>query len=48
MAALPETRLAVYSDRPHTVEERLSAEGKTVNSYAIADAIVKGQTKVGM
>ncbi len=48
MAALPEARLAVYSDRPHTVEERLSADGKTVNSYAIADAIVKGQNKVGM
>lgn len=48
MAALPEARLAVYSDRPHTVEERLSAAGKSVNSYAIADAIVKGQNKGSM
>ncbi|MFK0034067.1 site-specific DNA-methyltransferase [Pseudomonas monteilii] len=46
--ALPEVRLAVYSDRPHTVEERLTAAGKSVNSYAIADAIVKGQSKGGM
>lgn len=36
-------RIAIYSNRPETVSERLAVTGKQVNSYSIAEAILVGQ-----
>lgn len=43
LIALPQSHLAVYSARPQTVAEKLDTSGKEGNSYAIGDAILKGQ-----
>ena len=43
LANLQGARLAVYSPRPDTVLELLEARGKSVNSYSLADALMRGQ-----
>lgn len=40
----PANTLAVYSPRPDTVEQQLENCGKTINSYSLLDALLRGQT----
>ena len=44
LATWPAARLAVYSPRPETVAEALVSRGRTVNSYSLLDALLRGQT----
>ena len=39
----PSTRLAIYSPRPDTVAEALASRGRTVNSYSLLEALLRGQ-----
>lgn len=41
----PSPRLAVYSNRPDSVRELLQARGRTVNSYSLVDALLRGQAR---
>lgn len=43
LQAMPQAKLVVYSNRPHTVVEKLERSGKTGVCYSAADAIVIGQ-----
>ena len=43
LAVWPARRLAVYSSRPETLARRLAARGVEVNSYALLDALQRGQ-----
>lgn len=44
LAAWPARRLAVYSTRPESVADFLTRSGKSVNSYSLLDALMRGQT----
>lgn len=41
----PSPRLAVYSNRPDSVRELLQERGRSVNSYSLVDALLRGQAR---
>ena len=45
LANWPSPRLAVYSTRPDTLAELLTARGVNVNSYSLHDALMRGQAR---
>ena len=45
LANWPSLRLAVFSTRPDTVAELLTARRRTVNSYSLNEALMRGQAR---
>jgi len=43
LKALPFTKLAIYSDRPHTLSEHMDDSGKKGNCYSIDHELMLGQ-----